>query len=127
MTDAEKNQPGFFNPADHADLDASLFLDQIDEIASVLHLTHGAGRDCGNPLKPLIPRQGDQRLQHTDPAADGFVGQLPGGKRPIPQPGHVFESIQNLVTGVGQYFSQHHMNRVGSDIDDGEFGHGRAP
>ncbi len=74
VTHAEKNQPGFFNPADHADLDPGLLLDQIDKIAAVFRFTHGTGRDCRDAFKPLVPRQGHQRLQDTDPAADGFVG-----------------------------------------------------
>ena len=40
-------------------------------------------------------------------------------KAPFPSRRHVFEAIEDLVACVRLDFSQHHMDGIGSDIDDG--------
>ena len=44
-------------------------------------------------------------------------------KAPFPSLRHVFEAIENLVACVRLDLSQHHMDGVGSDIDDGNLCH----
>jgi len=46
-----------------------------------------------------------------------------GCKGAVSEPGHVFKAIENFVACVRLDLSQHHMDGVGSNIDDGNLGH----
>jgi hypothetical protein len=46
-----------------------------------------------------------------------------GRKGAVPESRHVFEAIENLVACVQLDLSQHHMDGVRSDVDDGNLSH----
>ena len=46
-----------------------------------------------------------------------------GRKGAVPESRHVFETIEDLVARIRLDLSQHHMDGVRSDIDDGNLRH----
>src|SRR6185312_10810494 len=123
VLDAQKDQPSFLCSADHPHPQPRLLQDQGDEITAVLGFAHGTGRDGDDTFESLGAGERDQRLEDFQRTAHGLVREPSGCEYAVAQPRHILKTVEYLETGIGENLSQHHMNRVRSDVDDGEFRH----
>ena len=121
--DAQENQPGFFGAADDADGQSRVFGHEIDKVSSVFRLAHGTGGDGDDAIVALVLGQGDEIANDVEPTCDRLVGEAVGRKGAVSESRHVFEAIEDLVACVRLDLSQHHMDGVRSDIDDGNLCH----
>ena len=121
----EEDQPRFLGAGDDVDVQAEAVPHAQHEFAAVLGLADGAGRHGEDGIGLMLLRQPLEGFERPEADVDRGWRQPAGGERRAPEADHLLGAIDDLEAGAPDA-GDHHVDRVGADVDCGDLHDGRG-